>query len=137
MNRADLQVLADCRLDEATTLFGAGKYAGAYYLGGYAVECALKACVAKLVKEFDFPDKRLAERSWTHNLDSLVKLAGLADELATVLQANAEFSTNWLRVKDWDEKARYESRDAVASQDLINAISDPTNGVLPWIKQYW
>jgi HEPN domain-containing protein len=28
-------------------LLEAGLYAGAYYLAGYAVECALKACIAK------------------------------------------------------------------------------------------
>jgi HEPN domain-containing protein len=48
MNRADLQQLAELRITEAKVLLDNGFYAGAYYLAGYAVECALKACIAKL-----------------------------------------------------------------------------------------
>ena len=46
MNRADFQRLADVRIDEAGVLLAAGRWSGAYYLAGYAVECALKACIA-------------------------------------------------------------------------------------------
>jgi len=35
-----------------------GLFDGAYYLAGYAVECALKACIAKGTQRFEFPDKR-------------------------------------------------------------------------------
>jgi len=48
MNRNDFQQLADVRIDEAVVLLDQGKYDGAYYLAGYAVECSLKACIAKL-----------------------------------------------------------------------------------------
>ena len=47
MNRTDLQQPALTRLAEAKALLAAGFPAGAYYLAGYAVECALKACIAK------------------------------------------------------------------------------------------
>ena len=57
MNRADLQKLSNTRIREAKALFAAGEYSGAYYLAGYAVECALKACFAKNVKQYDFPEK--------------------------------------------------------------------------------
>jgi len=43
MNRVDLQQLAELRLKESKALFAAGFPEGAYYLAGYAVECALKA----------------------------------------------------------------------------------------------
>lgn len=36
-----------------------GLYDGAYYLSGYAVEWALKACIAKNVKRYDFPDRKM------------------------------------------------------------------------------
>jgi len=42
MNRADFQQLADERISEAAVLLAASKFSGAYYLAGYAVECALK-----------------------------------------------------------------------------------------------
>jgi hypothetical protein len=47
MNRAEFQKLSDLRLHESKALLTAGLPQGAYYLAGYAVECALKACIAK------------------------------------------------------------------------------------------
>lgn len=44
---------------------------------GYAVECALKACVAKQVRRYDFPDKKLANEAFTHDLEKLVRVSGL------------------------------------------------------------
>jgi HEPN domain-containing protein len=66
------------RLDEAKVLLDAGKWAGAYYLAGYAVECALKACVARLMQAEVFPDKDFAVKCYTHNLEALLALAGLS-----------------------------------------------------------
>jgi hypothetical protein len=45
VNRAEFQKLADLRAREAGVLLAARCYDGAYYLAGYAVECALKACI--------------------------------------------------------------------------------------------
>jgi HEPN domain-containing protein len=47
VNRNGLQDLSKVRLKEATALLNLRMYDGAYYLAGYAVECALKACIAK------------------------------------------------------------------------------------------
>jgi HEPN domain-containing protein len=77
MNRLDFQKLAELRLLEAEVLLDAGKYEGAYYLCGYAVECALKACIAKLTKEHDFPDKATVNDSYTHDLGKLLGVSGL------------------------------------------------------------
>lgn len=44
-------------------LLTAGMPEGAYYLAGYAVECALKSCIARRTQEHDFPDKKLANDS--------------------------------------------------------------------------
>jgi hypothetical protein len=41
--RADFQHLARARVKEAEILINAGEFDGAYYLAGYALECALKA----------------------------------------------------------------------------------------------
>jgi len=75
MTRATFQVLSETRRQEAVALLSADHYPGAYYLAGYSVECALKACVAKQVKRFDFPDKKLANAAFTHDLEQLVKVA--------------------------------------------------------------
>ena len=39
MNRSDLQKIADIRVADAKLLLDAGRFEGAYYLIGYAVEC--------------------------------------------------------------------------------------------------
>jgi len=46
-SQAEFQQLANERLDEAKALLNLGKWGGAYYLAGYAVELALKACIIK------------------------------------------------------------------------------------------
>jgi len=50
-------------------------------LAGYALECTLKADIAKQVKQFDFPDKKLANDSYTHKLTDLVITTGLKQKL--------------------------------------------------------
>ena len=65
MNRSVLQRLSQLRIDEAKALLAGGFPAGAYYLAGYAIECAFKACVAKRVQQYDFPDKAKVLQSYT------------------------------------------------------------------------
>ena len=51
----DLQDLAELRIKEARILLDAGSYPGAFYLAGYSVECALKACIAKALANWNAP----------------------------------------------------------------------------------
>src|SRR5918912_3045559 len=95
MNRADLQSIAGIRLREAKLLLDSGEYAGAYYLCGYVVECALKACIAKQTRRYDFPNKKQAIDSYTHKPLELVKVAGLVAALNTQKTANPAFEINW------------------------------------------
>jgi HEPN domain-containing protein len=78
MNRTDLQNLATERLEDAQTLLMNKRYGGAYYLVGYAVECGLKACIAKLTKAEEFYDKNLARKIFQHNLAELANYARLS-----------------------------------------------------------
>lgn len=64
MNRAELQRLAQERISDARVLLDARRWPAAYYLAGYAVECALKACIAKLMKSEEYPDRNFAEKCW-------------------------------------------------------------------------
>ena len=77
VNRSDLQKLANVRIDDAGILLTAGRYEAAYYLLGYAVECALKACISKQIREFDFPDKKLVNESYVHDLTKLLNICGI------------------------------------------------------------
>lgn len=137
MNKAELEKLAAIRIKESEILLAADCYQGAYYLAGYALECTLKACIAKQVKEFDFPDKKLANDCYTHNLSDLIITAGLKQKLAEQEKQNREFKLNWAVVNKWSEKSRYEcdikKQDA---HDLFTAIIDNESGILPWLKKY-
>ena len=137
LTRSDFQQLADVRAAEAAALLAAGLWDGAYYLAGYAVECALKACVAKLTRAEEFPDKDRAYKAYTHKIEDLVVLAGLRDERNATATADPQFQANWNLVTEWKEEVRYDRRNEAQARALLNAITDPTHGVLPWIKHRW
>lgn len=136
MNRNDLQKLANTRIREAKILFKAGEYSGAYYLAGYAVECALKACFAKGVKRYDFPDRKGTGRVFTHKLEDLVTVANLDAELLAAIRASSKFAAGWEMVRKWTEEGRYTSWTRDDADAIIEAIAE-REGVLPWIKRHW
>jgi HEPN domain-containing protein len=137
VNKADFQKLTRIRIDEAKVLLDSKRYDGAYYLAGYAVECALKACIAKFTKEYDFPDKELVNKSWTHKLTQLVEVAGLEKERREKADQDKEFELRWGVVKDWSEDSRYTESGEKEAIQLYDAIVDPTYGVLQWLEQRW
>ena len=137
VNRTQLQELAEERASDAEALLNVGRWSGAYYLAGYSVECGLKACIAKLTNQHDFPDKDFVKNSFTHNIDALVKLAGLGLQRETDIKANPLLGSNWLIIKNWDEVARYQCWTEPQARKLVSAVTDTTNGVLPWIRVHW
>jgi hypothetical protein len=137
VNRTDLQQLAEERVRDAGALLKAGQWSGAYYLAGYAVECGLKACRAKWTNLHDFPDKELAARCYTHKIETLVEVAGLKGQRDADAKANAALFVTWSIVKTWDERSLYQQWTEVQARKRFAAVSDVTNGVLPWIKGHW
>jgi HEPN domain-containing protein len=138
MNRADLQQLADGRVADARTLLDGGRHAAAYYLAGYAVECALKACIAKQIRQFDFPEKKLVIDSYSHDLTKLVRLSGVSHLHEAEIRENAAFAANWFVARDWTEESRYEPFVAEnVARDMYAAITNPNHGVLTWLKKHW
>jgi HEPN domain-containing protein len=138
VTRADFQQLADVRLREAKVLLDAGLWDGAYYLAGYAVEVALKACIIKKVMATDaFPEKKFSENCWTHDLEKLIDLAGLTAGWDAARKADATLAGHWRIVKDWKEDRRYHRITPAEATDLYQAITDTNHGVLTWIKTQW
>ncbi|MGB9243217.1 MAG: HEPN domain-containing protein [Candidatus Acidiferrales bacterium] len=135
MNRVDLQHLCELRLREAKTLLDAGEASGAYYLAGYAVECALKACIAQKFKEHEFPDKSFVNSVYSHNLQDLLKHAGLASE--PEIAPESRLWDQWSIVKAWNETKRYEETSEKQAQEIYWAIADSETGVLQWLKKRW
>ncbi len=136
MNRQDLQNLALTRLEEVEVLLNNHQYSGAYYLSGYVIECALKACIAKQTQKFDFPDKKTVMDSYTHDLEKLVKVAKLDTQFKDILK-DPNFSSRWSMVKDWSEESRYQIHNRQKALDIYSAITDPNHGVLQWLQQHY
>ena len=125
-------------MEEARVLLQNGFYSGAYYLVGYAVECALKACIAKQIRRYDFPDRKLVNDSYTHDLERLLGVSGLKEELDSESAGNPVLEENWTIVKDWSEQSRYRSSiPENEARDLFSAVTARRNGVLSWLKRLW
>ena len=138
LNRKILQTLAESRLDEGRILLANNQWTGAYYLAGLAIECALKACLARTVKEHDYPDKKFVNGMYQHNLQNLI---GLDAVLLAGLQADTardpKLEANWNTVKDWDDEKRYDVVDEQEAKGLYDAVTEVGSGVMPWIKGRW
>jgi hypothetical protein len=74
VNRSNFQQLAELHLQHAKALLDAQLYSGAYYMCGYVVECALKACICKQTKQYDFYPRE-AQKAWTHKFKDLIGLS--------------------------------------------------------------
>ena len=101
------------------------------------MECALKACIAKLTNQDDFPDKDIVLKSYTHDIEALVQVARLKVSRDADAKANPILRDNWIALKDWNEQARYKRWTEAKARELFTAITDTTNGVLPWIMGRW
>jgi HEPN domain-containing protein len=117
--------LAVCRLAEAKILEEAGQASGAYYLAGYAVECALKAKIAAQFRADEFPDKSLVNRAYTHRLDELARLAGI--DAVTI--DDIALKQHWSIVVAWSEHARYDEWSSDSAKAMIEAVER----ILSWL----
>jgi len=134
--RHHFQVLAEIRAREAGVLATNGNEEGAYYLAGLAVECALKACIAKKMRRHDFPlPAKDANRVYSHDLSELLKLAELEDDLDTTMRRSRALTENWIIVQNWKVESRYETS-GLNGTDMFTAVSS-ADGVLPWIQRRW
>jgi hypothetical protein len=144
MNREQLRKLTKLRVKEAKILYDNRCFDACYYLLGYAVECALKACIAKQVQQYDFPDKKLANESHTHNLIKLIKIANLDEELNK--DGYDSIKINWSIITNtntsevvWSEMVRYytDSISLAQAKDFFDAVLDENEGILKWLENYW
>lgn len=138
MDRTDLQKIAELRIQEAEILLQNNAYSGAYYLAGYAIECGMKACIAKQIRKHEFPDRKFILDSYTHDLDKLLNVSGLKPTLNEATANNPDLDINWSIIKDWTVDARYDHTiGEKQANDLFEAIHDKTNGLLQWLKERW
>lgn len=106
-------------------------------MAGYAVECAVKACIAKSTKEFDFPDKDRVIKSYSHKIADLIKVAELSADFEKERHANSKFAAGWNVVNNWSEQSRYQIWSGAEAEAMIDAVERTQDGVLQWIMRYW
>jgi len=137
MKRKDWQEKARGYSKSARTLLRERDHSSAYYLSGIAVECALKAKIAKRFRAGEIPNDKLVRKIYTHDLTELVGLAQLDDALAANERADLAFRALWNTVKLWNIDSRYKSWTAAEATEMVEAATKRRSGVLAWIKRYW
>lgn len=132
--KAEFERLALEKLDDAELLLANRRWSNAYYLVGYAVELAFKACISKGFRAETFPDKDIVNSAYTHSLGKLAEQA----QLKLLLEAERPaVRANWAMTLNWVPESRYKSYVENDASSLFNAVSDPADGVFPWIRVHW
>jgi HEPN domain len=117
---ADLRKIAKARLVDADTLFGAGRYDGAIYLCGYAVEIALKARICRTLKWPGYPSTNKEFEGYqsfrTHDLVVLLHLSGIESKIT------AKYFAERSIVATWKSNLRYRPIGSATAQDVADMI---------------
>jgi HEPN domain-containing protein len=138
VDRGQLQQLAEIRLEDAEALIASGRWAAAYYLLGYCVECALKACVAKQFRSDEVPDRKLVNSFYTHRLDELLAISGAKSDFEARAKGDFSCEDNWITASEWNEVVRYDPRiTEPLARKMHDAVTNTTSGILPWLKTQW
>ncbi len=137
LTKAAIERLVEARFAEAISLFDAKHFSGAYYLGGYVVELAIKACIANVFQQGAIPDRKFVNSIYDDNLTALIRVAGLEADLKAKAQVDADFAQHWEYIAEWSESVRYQLVEEDKAKPLIEALRDENHGILQWIKMYW
>ena len=135
-DRATFQQLAESRLVEARLLLANGLSSGAYYLAGYAIECALKAKIAADFRENEIPELKRVQSIYTHDPSALLGLAVLKEDLDAEKELNPDLYQRWTIAKTWSENARYKVWTEANASAILDAI-DGDGGILEWLRNRW
>lgn len=148
--RTDFQDVAQLRITEAQTLLDHHLPDGAFYLAGYAVECALKAAICKTLGIDDFFEPNTAkthsakvqddvlQKFKTHDYGTLLALSGLYYTLEAATVADISLGDAWtvIRRLTRTEQYRYETVLRKEPGD-VKSFVDSIHIFLQWIKTYW
>ena len=114
----DFDGLAAARLGDAAVLFAAGRYEGARYVCGYAIELKLKGRICKAHGWKTYPPvSELNTALRTHNLNVLLLLSTQEDTIVR------DYGAFWSVVSLWSPELRYNvaATPAQDAHDMIEA----------------
>jgi len=121
----DLRSIARARLKDAEVLYASGRYDGAIYLCGYAIEIMLKARICRALKWPGYPDTNNEFNGYgsfrIHDLEILLHLSGTENKIRAKYLAEWSHITKWIK---WNPNVRYRpigSADPKDTADMIQA----------------
>jgi hypothetical protein len=120
ISRAELLDLARARIRDAEALRRAGRYDGAVYLAGYAVELCLKARICRTLRWQGFPETTGEFHGFTslktHNLDVLLRLSGVEAKV------KATSLGDWSLAAQWSPEIRYRPAGSATATDADDML---------------
>jgi hypothetical protein len=135
-DRETFQQLAGFRLGEARLLFENGQLSGAYYLAGYAIECALKAKISSQFRANEIPDKALVNGVYEHDLSKLLSLANLKEDHANAVSSDPDLRRYWTIITKWKSDARYKIWSLDEAANMLEAVGGD-KGLMQWLRSRW
>ncbi len=112
---SELRANATAKLEDARLLLGHGRYDGCAYIGGYAIELALKARVCNTLKWKGFPESKSEFAKLTsfrtHDLEVLSLLSGADDVISP------QYVAEWSLIKGWKPEIRYKGVGTTLEED--------------------
>ncbi len=121
ITKNELRKLASARIRDSQVLLAGGRFDGAVYLCGYAIELALKARICRTLKWPGYPSTKKEFDGFLsfkiHRLDLLLTLSGQELKIKTIHFAD------WSTVAKWDPELRYSLVGTASRQDAIDMIN--------------
>jgi HEPN domain-containing protein len=99
----ELEKLAEDKLKDAKVLFEAGRYDGAFYICGYAVELGLKKKMCSTLGWDEYPSDGKYKILKTHDIEVLLHFSGAKKQI------KKSFIFEWSTVIKWNPEIRYSS----------------------------
>jgi HEPN domain-containing protein len=127
--------IAKARIEEAKVLFDTRRCAGAVYLGGYAVECYLKAAICH---RLDWSGLHVKLK--THDLLELLQFTGLSrrleEENLSVYESFKGVLGLWnMYANDSVGYRRPSEIDESTARQFLEWVLDSSKGVVPWLQK--
>lgn len=117
----DLRTIAKARLRDADVLLKAGRFDGAFYLCGYALELGLKSRICKTLKWAGFPQTRQEFERYqsvkTHDLEVLLRFSGIEERI------KRKYLSEWSVVLVWNPEKRYQSIGQSTAQQATDMLT--------------
>lgn len=117
--------------DARIMLVGGGSPEAVYQHAGQSIENLLKALIWKRERWNMWPDSKREPDLYRHNLNKMLRRAGLAEEL----EQNKDVAIAWRVVREWKQQPRYaaNSMPRKIALDMIRCVRHPDYGVYHWL----